>query len=135
MNLSSFRFTLLLIPMLIPAIISACLKSAYPVYVCTHPLNNVDYYSECLSDLASDWIKVHDVCHPKMQHYTAECNEDLSSVHITSHVRINYHRSWWGHRLRPIKDLPFAPGVYQSKNHSAGVKQDQLCVRSSIKLL
>jgi hypothetical protein len=110
---------------------TACTKSRDPVYVCTHPITNVDYYSPCISDLAFDWFPVHGTCHSAI-HYTAECRNDVDTVtpHLTPYVRINYHRTWWGHRLRPIVHLPTKEGIYQSLNHSRGVKQDMLCIRS-----
>jgi len=109
----------------------SCTKSRDPVYVCTHPITNVDYYSPCLDDLAFDWFPVHGTCHSAI-HYTAEChdNVDIMAPHLTPHVRINYHRTWWGHRLRPMVNLPVKEGIYQSLNHSRGVKQDMLCIRN-----
>lgn len=112
---------------LIPSIY-ACIESRYPVYVCTSM--DVDYYSPCMSDIASNWILVDKACPTKAAYYTAECIANLTSIpHITSHVRIGYHRAWWAHRIRPMIDIPKTEGAYQSVAHSRAVKQDLLCIR------
>lgn len=115
---------------LIPSIY-ACIESRYPVYVCTHM--GTDYYSPCMSDIASNWIKVDTVCPVNSAYYTAECMDNLTSLksipHITSQVRIGYHRAWWAHRIRPMMDIPRIEGAYQSVDHSPAVKQDLLCIK------
>ena len=125
----------LLILLMIPTLMYACQESTHPIYICTHPYTNVDYYSPCLSDLASGWMKVNNTCHPTMSYYRAECVENVTDVapHITSHVRIAYHRTWWAHRLRPMTNIPLKEGLYQSTHHSPGVMQDQLCIRPCTK--
>jgi len=121
---------------LIPSIY-ACIESRYPVYVCTSM--GTDYYSPCMSDIASNWMKVDTVCPKEVTYYTAECIEDImlnitrnkySIHHITPHVKIGYHRAWWAHRIRPMTDVPKEGGVYQSIRHSHAVKQDLLCIKS-----
>ena len=115
--------------------VDACIKVKNPIYICTHPITNIDYYSSCISDLATGWQKVNETCGPKNSYYTAECVENIKSVapHITSHVRVAYHRTWWAHRLRPMTNIPLNEGIYQSLNHSPGVMQDQLCIRPCTK--
>jgi len=111
----------------LPAIY-ACIQSRYPVYVCTHM--GTDYYSPCMSDIASNWVLVDNRCPIKSVYYTAECTDNVASLtNITSQVKIGYHRAWWAHRIRPMIDVPKTAGAYQSINHSLGVKQDLLCIR------
>jgi len=106
----------------------ACVESRYPVYVCTHM--GTDYYSTCMSDIASNWVLVDNRCPIKSVYYTAECTDNVASLtNITAQVKIGYHRAWWAHRIRPMIDVPNTAGAYQSINHSLGVKQDLLCIR------
>jgi len=121
-------------------VIYACVESRYPVYVCTHM--GTDYYSPCMSDIASIWIKSEredgsedssKICPTKSFYYTAECIDNLTSFtdipNITPHVKIGYHRAWWAHRIRPMIHIPKLEGMYQSINHSRAVKQDLLCIK------
>lgn len=133
--LDSRMFRLLCTLLVFPAIY-ACIESRYPVYVCTHM--GTDYYSPCMSDIASFWIKFErdddsKICPKKSVYYTAECIDNITSLtnipHITSHVKIDYHRAWWAHRIRPMNHLPKMEGIYQSVNHSRAVKQDMLCIK------
>jgi hypothetical protein len=106
----------------------ACIESRYPVYVCTYM--GTDYYSPCMSDIASNWVLVDNRCPIKSVYYTAECTDNVASLtNITAQVKIGYHRAWWAHRIRPMRTIPKTAGAYQSINHSLGVKQDLLCIR------
>ena len=112
-------------------IINGCIESRYPVYVCTAV--GTEYYSPCMADIASNWIKVGTVCPKHVAYYSAECIEDmirLNLSHITPHIRTGYYRVWWEHRVRPMTDIPILNGAYQSTYHSRAVKQDLLCIRS-----
>jgi len=121
--------------LLLSVLINACVEVKNPIYICTHPLTNVDYYSPCLSDLATGWRKVNETCSPKKSYYTAECAEDIKSIapHITSRVRIAYHRTWWARRLRPMINIPLNEGIYQSIHHSPAIMYDELCIRPCTK--
>lgn len=108
--------------------IYACIESRYPVYVCTYM--GIDYYSPCMSDIASNWVLVDKRCPIKSAYYTAECVDNVMNIpNITAQVKIGYHRAWWAHRIRPMADIPKIEGAYQSNDHSRAVKQDLLCIK------